>query len=244
MLMGKNKTIDLTKLASLPIDEEDSGFRPDWKNTLLMTRYDDHRTFVLDRDGRHLILTQPLHAVLERFAHDNGVAEFERQALYDMIGVRKGRGYIAGHNRLVPTCGTSNANVVYYMAHHLTEKEKTPDGQMVIASFRGRKHRTYRVHIDTSYKTFRHLLEAADKCACHQLNALEWRMHHFGVKTVNKKENVHFYRVCDCYRDLYNAICRERVLWIVRHVISDYCSPEECEEIIKRIERLIKNRKF
>lgn len=76
-------------------------------------------------------------------------ADYERQALYDWIGVHKGRGYIAGNNRLVPTHGTTNPAVVYYMAYYLYHTYEA--GGRVIASFHGRKKRNFQVVIDTGY---------------------------------------------------------------------------------------------
>lgn len=95
--MKKTKTIDLTAMPQVHIDEETNAFRPAWDNTILLTAYDASRTFVLTWDGRQLVLGQPLREVLSRFADDNDIAEYERQALYDLVGVRKGRGYVAGH---------------------------------------------------------------------------------------------------------------------------------------------------
>lgn len=235
--MKKTQTIDLTKMSELLLDEETASFQPDWDNILLMTAYDTDRTFVLTWDGRHLVLPRPLREVLEQFARDNDIAEFECQALYDMIDVHKGRGYIAGHNRLVPTCGTSNDGVVYYVAKRLGDKRATDDG-CTMASFWGRKRRIFRVKIDTSYQTFINLLQAADDAANLQLDTLEWRMHSLGVQKVDKqREGVRFYNMCSNRRAMSRDLRRRWMMMLVRRVIRNYCTEEECEEI----ERLIRH---
>ncbi len=236
--MKQTRELDLNKMSSLLLDEETASFQPSWDNTILITAYDKERTFILTRDNRCMVLPRSLREVLEQFARDNDIAEFECQALYDMIGVHKGRGYIAGHNRLVPTCGTSNGRVVYYVAKRLFDKRATEDGQTV-ASFRGRKHQIFRVKIDTGYKTFINLLQAADDAAKLQLNALEWRMHSLGVKRVNKRENVHFYDMCGNRRVMSRDLRRRWMMILVRRVIRKYCTEEECKEIESLIKHYI-----
>lgn len=238
--MKRTKTIDLTKPSKLRIDEETSAFHPSWGNTILMTAYDDERTFVLTRDGRNLLLKRPLREVLSRFALDNDVPWYERQAIYDLTGARKGRGYIAGHHRLVPTHGTTNANVVYYMAHWLDEEGIAVHDGKLIVSFHGRK-RIFRVWIDTSLKTFNRLLKAANEVAEYQLDEMVWMMHNYGIKESDKKESVRYYHTvgdqCRCTHHELRCVCMDTV---VRHVLMDYLNEEDCEEAIARIKRDIK----
>ncbi len=236
--MKQTRELDLSKMSSLLLDEETASFQPSWDNTILMTAYDRERTFILTWDGRYLVLPRTLREVLEQFARDNDIAEFECQALYDMIGVHKGRGYIAGNNRLVPTCGTSNGQVVYYVAKRLFDKRATEDGQ-TMASFRGRKRQIFRIKIDTGYKTFMNLLQAADDAAKLQLNALEWRMHSLGVKRVAKRKSVHFYDMCSNRRAMSRDLRRRWMMMLVRRVIQNYCTEEECKEIERLIKRYI-----
>ena len=237
--MKKTKFIDLTKMDKLRIDEETGAFHPNWDNTILMTVYDAERTFLLTRDGRNLLLTQPLRDVLHCFARDNDIDEYERQAIYKMVGAHKGRGYIAGHHRLVPTHGTTNANVVYYMAHWLDGNGTSANGQLMIASFHGRK-RIYRISIDTSLKTFDRLLKAANQAASCQLDGLDWLMYNYGVKTVNKKKSVRYHHnIRDKCRCAHHRIQCAWMITLIRHILSDYLSEEEIREIIKKIKRNI-----
>lgn len=235
--MKKTKTIDLTNLAELDIDEETDGFRPTWDNAILMTAYDERRTFVLTWDGRQLVLRQPLHDVLSRFARDNDVMEYERQAIYDLVGARKGRGYVAGHHRLVPTQGTTNNNVVYYMAHRLADDCACRNNQLVLASFRGHK-RVFRVYLDTSLKTFERLLESANEVATYQLDALEWLLHNYGLKKVDKREGVRvFHIIHEHCRRIHNDIRRAWTIAVVCRILREYFSEEDYQEIIRRIKR-------
>lgn len=236
--MKKTQTIDLTEMPQVRIDEETNAFRPSWDNAILMTAYDAVRTFILTWDGRRLVLGQPLHEVLHQFAQDNDIAEYERQALYDLVGVRKGRGYVAGHHRLVPTHGTTNANVVYYMAHHLAGDTLQDD--QVVASFRGRK-RIFRVQIDTSVKTFEHLLEAANQVAECQLAGLDWLMHNYGVKKIPKRESVRYYHsIREHCRRMHRLLRQAWMMAAVHHILRDYFSDEDYREIVSRIKRKIK----
>lgn len=237
--MKKTKTIDLTAMPQVHIDEETNAFRPAWDNTILLTAYDASRTFVLTWDGRQLVLGQPLREVLSRFADDNDIAEYERQALYDLVGVRKGRGYVAGHHRLVPTHGTTNAGVVYYIAHRLAGDCTLHDDQ-VVASFRGHK-RIFRVQIDTSVTTFESLLEAANQVAECQLAGLDWLMHNYGVKMISKRESVNYYHnIQDHCRRMHRVLRQAWMMAVVYHILQDYLSDEDLHEILERIKRKMK----
>lgn len=222
-------------MAELLPDEETVSFQPGWDNTILMTAYDKDRTLIFTWDGRCLVLPRPLQAVLDQFACDNDIADYERQAIYDMIGVHKGRGYIAGNNRLVPTHGTTNAAVVYYMARYLVDKHEVA-GQ-VVASFQGYGEQIFRIVIDTGYQTFMNLLLAADRAARLQLDILDWMMHNYGVKQVDRQQSVRFYGMCGENRQKSRDLRRRWMMMLVRRVIRDYCTEEECAEI----ERLIKH---
>ena len=156
-----------------------------------------------------------------------------------MVGAHMGRGYIAGHHRLVPTHGTTNANVVYYMAHWLDDNGTLTDDHLLIASFHGRK-RIYRVCIDTSLKTFDRLLKAANQVAACQLDGLDWLMHNYGVKTVNKKKSVRYHHnIRDKCRCTHHRIRCAWMIALIRHILRDYLSEEEIREIIKKIKRNI-----
>lgn len=238
--MKKTKTIDLTKGIEVAIDEETSVFRPTWYNVILMTAYDEGRTFVLTWDGRQLLVRRSLREVLSQFAQDNDVGECERQAIYNLVGTHKGRGYVAGHHRLVPTHGTTNERVIYYMAHRLLEDWSIKDDQIVVASFRGRK-RIFRIYIDTSIKTFEGILRAANQVAEYQLDGLDWLTYNYGIKEVDERESVRYHHQLreDC-RQAYHQMRQAWVLTVVEQVLRDYLPEEDCQEIMNRIKRNIK----
>ena len=65
------KTIDMSRLDKLKIDVEAANYLVQWDNTLLLTAYDQNRTFVLTIDGEQLLIRERLKDVLSRFAQAN-----------------------------------------------------------------------------------------------------------------------------------------------------------------------------
>lgn len=175
-----NKTLDLRRLDLLPIDEITNGFEVRWNNTLLLTTYRNDQTLVVTTQGRCLVLKRSLKQVLDQFAESVGIHYFEMRALYQMIGERT-QGYVAGNYQLVPTCGRTNARVVYYMNHHLDNFVLDDDGA-ILATFMT-DHQTYqRVLIDTNWQTFRRLQSAAQQVSKMHLESFENLCRHYGVK--------------------------------------------------------------
>lgn len=50
---------------------EVANYLVQWDNTLLLTAYDQNRTFVLTADGEQLLIRERLKDVLSRFAQTN-----------------------------------------------------------------------------------------------------------------------------------------------------------------------------
>ena len=65
------KTIDMSMLDKLKIDGEVANYLVQLDNTLLLTAYDQNRTFVLTIDGEQLLIRERLKDVLSRFAQAN-----------------------------------------------------------------------------------------------------------------------------------------------------------------------------
>lgn len=65
------KIIDMSMLDKLKIDGEVANYLVQWDNTLLLTAYDQNRTFVLTIDGEQLLIRERLKDVLSRFAQTN-----------------------------------------------------------------------------------------------------------------------------------------------------------------------------
>ena len=65
------KIIDMSILDKLKIDGEVANYLVQWDNTLLLTAYDQNRTFVLTADGEQLLIRERLKDVLSRFAQTN-----------------------------------------------------------------------------------------------------------------------------------------------------------------------------
>ncbi len=163
--------IDLGRLSTIPIDGEIKNFQVRWDNTILITAYDAQRTFILTDDGHRLLLRSPLRVVLKRFCEDNDISPFKIAATYRRINHSKGRGYICGRWLLVPTHGTTNANVAFYMAHFLKYHCWCKERDRVMCKFEC-LHYSCDVYVDTSLASFDKIINAADRVSYRQKVAL------------------------------------------------------------------------
>lgn len=179
-----SEIIGMAKLQALAIDEETTSFQVRWDNTLLVTAYDHDRTFILTRDGERIVLQRSLTEVLSSFARENLVYHYEMAALYGMVGCQT-FGYIAGHNRLVPTCGRTNSQVVFFMVQYLDHAAELASDKRVSLRLKGR-HETYHVYVDTSYKTFCRMVRGADEVARLQLQDHECFSQRYGKHRVEE----------------------------------------------------------
>ena len=234
--LGENE-LDLSKLPEVRIDVETDGFQPRWDNTILMTAYDRTRTFVLTSDGRHLVLGHSLQETLTKFASDNDVDDYIMRSLYREIGQCKGRGLIAGNNRLVPTHGKTNKHVAYYMANLLDSHDHCNQRDMELAAFVS-EGQTYYVYFDTGKKTFKQLIDAADEVASLQLDALTWLKHNFGVEVLEERRGVHTFRDGQRYRQASHAIAQAKAMELARQAFFEYCTEEEKQRAAEKIKRL------
>lgn len=80
------KTIDMSMLDKLKIDGEVANYLVQWDNTLLLTAYDQNRTFVLTADGEQLLIRERLKDVLSRFAQTNLIYEYEMEVHFAKVG--------------------------------------------------------------------------------------------------------------------------------------------------------------
>lgn len=156
------KTIDMSMLDKLKIDGEVANYLVQWDNTLLLTAYDQNRTFVLTADGEQLLIRERLKDVLSRFAQANLIYEYEMEVHFAKVGCQT-RGYVAGHHRLVPTCGSSNGQVIYYMVHLMEDASELESDKRIEMIMTGREGDKYHVQIATSERTFRRIVSAADE---------------------------------------------------------------------------------
>lgn len=236
------RKIDMAKIASLPIDGVTDNFQVRWDNTLLIAAYDQERTFILTVDGEQLVLRRRLREVLHRFACENSVHNHEMHALYQLVDCRT-RGYVAGHHRLVPTCGRTNDQVVYYMVHYLDDAAELIDDKRVELLLKG-KRETFHVRVDTSYRTFRRIVDAADRVAKIQLQIYEYCRHQYGK--VNS-ENIHErpyesdYCVIQAHRRQSEKVLMATILYIVSTAYEETFGEKINPEFIEQIKRVINN---
>lgn len=234
------KKIDLMELHRLAIDGEPANYQVRWDNTLLIAAYDQDRTFILTTEGEKLVLKRRLSEVLDRFAEENSIHSHEMGVLYDLVGCRT-RGYIAGHHRLVPTCGRSNSQVVYYMVHFLDDAAELIDDKRVEMLLRG-KNETYHVQVNTSYRTFRRIVGAADDVAKIQLQIYEYCRHQYGKK---KQEDIHErtydsdYCVIQEHRRISEKVLMATILHIVELAYEETYGEMIAPEFVERLKRVI-----
>lgn len=216
--MTKEKIIDIASLHREEIDEITTSYQVRWDNTLLVTAYDDEATFILTTEGEKIVLQKRLKEVLARFAQENAIPNYQMGVLYEQVDC-KTRGYIAGHHRLVPTCGVTNKQVVYYMVHHLEYAEALADDQGTMLVFNSHRRRC-KVRLDSPEKTFRRIVDAADRVAKIQLKIHEYCRYQYGKVDYEKQEertyNSDYCVIQSCQKMSIN-IMEETILWIIRN---------------------------
>lgn len=233
--------IDMAKLATMKIDGVATNYQVRWDNTLLLTAYDQEQTFILTTDGERLLLRQRLRDVLRRFADENTIHQYEMEGLYKLVGCRT-RGYIAGHHRLVPTCGQSNQQVIYYMVHFLDHAAELVDDKRVELLLKGSQG-TYHVLVDTSYRTFRRIVSAADQVAKIQLRIYEYCRHQYGkVQAVDIQERPYEsdYCVLQDRRRLGEEVLLATILAVIRAAHFELYGETMSQEFIDCVKRVIK----
>ncbi|MBB1080283.1 hypothetical protein H5S09_02460 [Limosilactobacillus sp. STM2_1] len=234
------RKIDMTDVANLRIDGVTDNFQVRWDNTLIVTAYDQEQTFILTVDGEQLILRRRLRDVLARFARENSIHSHEMHALYKLVGCRT-RGYVAGHYRLVPTCGRTNDQVIYYMVHCLDNAAELVDDKRVEMLLKG-KNETYHVQVDTSYRTFRRIVEAADQVAKIQLQIYEYCRYQYGkVNSRNVQERPYEsdYCVIQAHQRRSEEVLLATILYIVNAAYEETFGEEISPEFAERIKRVI-----
>ena len=97
--------------------EQVDHYQLTWNNFLLLTKYQENKIFILLNNGFRLVINRSIKQVLRDFSHTNHCYARCNIPYYEMLGERNPiKSYVAGRNRLVPSMGTNNAEVVYYMA--------------------------------------------------------------------------------------------------------------------------------
>ncbi|MBD5091444.1 MAG: hypothetical protein HDT49_07145 [Lactobacillus sp.] len=231
------KTIDMSMLDKLKIDGEVANYLVQWDNTLLLTAYDQNRTFVLTIDGEQLLIRERLKDVLSRFAQANLIYEYEMEVHFAKVGW----GYVAGHHRLVPTCGSSNEQVIYYMVHLMEGASELESDKRVEMIMNGRKGDKYHVQIATSERTFRRIVSAADEVAHDQLSLFEYWMYRLGKL---KREGLKWTYFGDyCVYTKLRKLALDLFICTVLHILNKahkkVYGEETPAELVKEVKRVI-----
>lgn len=233
--MTFSNEIDLSRLSMVSIEEEIENFQVRWDNTILITAYDAQRTFILTHDGHRLLLRNSLKEVLKQFREDNDVSMFKVGAAYRRINHSKGRGYICGRWLLVPTHGTTNANVAYYMAHFLKYHCWCKQRDRVMCRFECPEFNCD-VYVDTSLASFDKIINAADQVSDRQKAALIWQCNKYNLTDIPL--------LMDYYdRAKYQEISHQVEYDEVREALRPYlfeCIKMERQALIKFLKRIFK----
>lgn len=238
--MTANEIIDINKLMQLEIDEVTTSFQVRWENVLLMTAYNANETFILTTAGEKVVLTRRLQDVLSKFARENAVPHYMMDVLYKEVGCRT-RGYIAGHHRLVPSCGVSNSQVVYYMVHHLEYAEPLMVNKGTLLVFNGRQRKLY-VAIASPESSFRRIVDAADRVAAIQLQIHEYCRYQYGKvnhEQLTERPYDSDYCVIQERRKKSTYIMKETVLQIVKTACVELYGEVFDPELLVQIKRVI-----
>lgn len=174
--MDKIRVFDFSDPASLTVDVTTECFQPRFDNTVAMTAY-QKQTLILTTEGQVVALKQPLRECLKSFCIQNGIYQYEMDAYYARVRCRT-QGLIAGHNRLVPSQGTSNARVVYYMAHFLGNYCYSTERDRLLVSF---EDFHLQIYIDASLKAFQRIVNAADRVSVLQLQNIQNKIALYGM---------------------------------------------------------------
>lgn len=235
-----NNVLDTRQLTQVTLDERTNSFQVRWDNVLLLTAYGADETFILTRDGEKIVLQRKLHDVLTRFARENGIPNYLMAVLYDWVGCRT-RGYVAGHYRLVPTCGVTNQQVVYYMVHHLEYADSLADDKGMMLIFKGR-HRRIEAVVDTPPKTFQRIVAAADEVARIQLMTHEYCRYRYGKVDLEKMGERTYdsdYCVIEDRHQINSHIMEETILKVARLAFQETYGEEIDPEFLRSIKRVI-----
>lgn len=216
------QVIDLRDLAKLTIDEVVTTFQPRWENILIMAIYPGKQTLIITTSGDSLLLKQPLKELLATFARENVIYQHRMQTLYHRVGCNT-RGYIAGHQRLVPACGVGNSRVAYYMVHRLDHAAALPQDGGVVLVMKG-EQQTFHILIDVCHRRFRTILDASDEVAEIQLAMEEYHQHQYGkIKTTERTYDTD-YCVVQKRKRLCHEVYQEEVLTLVENAMKEQYS--------------------
>ncbi|WP_295731041.1 hypothetical protein [uncultured Limosilactobacillus sp.] len=184
-------------------------YRLTWKNFLIITRYGEEQTFVLLSNGERVIIDQPLKVAMREFSTVNHCYSRCSVPYYELLGEHHPiRAYVAGRNLLVPSMGTQNAEMVYYMVKPMTDHYFTKDQQGMILAFET-PQLCVNVRVPAYQKKFEKILHQANAISQMHLTELHETVHRYGLE-----------QECGCYgnQDYEQAQLTARAFEIKRHV--------------------------
>lgn len=204
-------TIDELKQGKI---HEVNQYRLTWDNFLLVTHYGERQSFVLLTNGLRLIINQPLRQVLRTFSADNHCYTRCTVPYYELLGEQKPiKAYVAGLNILVPSMGTQNAEVVYYISKRLKEHFYSTTEQGMSLTFETETPQQRINIIVPAYENkFDKILNLADTISQMQLSEVREKCRRYGIEMPS-----------DCFgNQYYEQAALTQTAWEIKRQIYGY----------------------
>lgn len=235
--------INLTTFSVHQVDYVVDTFHITWQSVILLTSrpYQGQKaTLVMTTKGKTMLICQPIHDVLKTFFEENCVGDAESRVYYQMLGMaRTTRSAVAGKYQLVPTCGSSNENVVWVMTHHLMHAEfaNKKDNSLRLQFVNDETGEPLLVTINYCGKSFIHNMEAADKVAHLQLELATFRQFCHGI--TNPRLEVTDYqrrrRLQSQLLEYQNLLCLLQHDLVMRQAFAQQSLSDQEKSIIHRL---------
>lgn len=191
--------------------EQVDHYQLTWNNFLLLTKYQEYKTFILLNNGYRLLINRSIKQVLRDFSHTNHCYARCNIPYYEMLGERNPiKSYVAGRNRLVPSMGTNNAEVVYYMAKPMKMHYYSELQQGMMLMFETSKF-AINVLVPAYANKFQKILAQADEISHMHLLELREKLLRYGME-----------EECNCLVNEYflHSELTKKAYEIKRHVYS------------------------
>lgn len=158
-------------------------FNLHWDNLFLLSNYGDTQTLVVLSNGQTFVLNQKLRQVINDFAANNlcycrcidPIYDLIQESLCYQITIK---GLIAGHNRLLPSMGWKNPDVVFYTAKYVKSHYFVDKEQAMILKFESADC-CLNVSVPASRNKFERILAHADQVSDIQFNEIHEKMHRY-----------------------------------------------------------------
>lgn len=215
-------------------------FNLEWDNLFLISNYGDNQTFVVPSDGQCFILNQKLRHVINDFAVNNlcyrrctdPIYELIQESLCDQITIK---GFVAGYNRLLPSMGWKNPDVVFYMAKYVNSHYFVEKKQEMILRFSS-DDCCLNVSVPASRNKFERILAHADQVSDCQFNEIHEKMHRYDFPhECTKLANPHYLQ--SELNKMSLQLIRQRYLSVIRRAHQRTYGEDPDPEFLRNLEK-------